>query len=76
MGNEIYKRQYKLEKKLGEFYADIATILSDQKVSCSIGVYHFEFLEDVQALLTKTGKVLYQTKAHGKVCYGIWDDVL
>ena len=65
-----------LEKKLEEFYVDIATILSDQKVSCSIGVYHFEFPEDVQALLAKTDKVLYKAKEHGKACYEIRDDVL
>lgn len=60
-----------LEKRLDEFLQDISGILSDRKVSCSIGAYQFIFPEDMQHLLETTDAMLYTAKANGRACYAI-----
>lgn len=60
-----------LESKLNQFLADISEILMELTVSCSIGVYHFQFPKQVKQLLTKTDNVLYEAKANGRACFVI-----
>lgn len=63
--------QEELEKKLEQFLLDISEILTEFTVSCSIGVYHFEFPKPIKQLLTQTDEVLYQAKANGRGCFMI-----
>ena len=61
-----------LREKLGRFQAEIADILPEfRKISCSIGVCHFDYPQDMQTLLTQADKILYQAKEHGRDCYVI-----
>lgn len=60
-----------LETKLEEFLQDISGILTEFTVSCSVGVYHFEFPKTIKELLTRTDEVLYQAKANGRACFVI-----
>lgn len=60
-----------LEEKLEEFLNEIAEILPERKVSCSIGAYRFSFPQDVKHLLEETDAVLYKAKAIGKACFVI-----
>lgn len=60
-----------LEEKLDSFLADIALILSEKKVSCSIGAYHFVYPQEIKCLLEETDTVLYRAKATGRACYVI-----
>ena len=49
----------------------ISGILSERKVSCSIGAYQFVFPQNVKHLLTETDEVLYKAKENGRACYVI-----
>ncbi len=60
-----------LEKRLEEFLDEVAQILPERKVSCSIGAYNFSFPQDVKYLLEETDGVLYKAKASGRACFVI-----
>ena len=62
-----------LSKRLDQFLADVATILPQRTVSCSIGAYHFVFPQEINHLLAETDQVLYQAKANGRACFIIQD---
>ena len=63
-----------LEEKLQQFQRDIATIRTEGKVSCSIGVYHFTFPQEIKHLLKETDNVLYMAKERGRACYVIQEE--
>ena len=69
---EMTKEQ--LEQKLEKFLADISSILTEKKVSCSIGAYHFEFPKEIKTLLTETDSVLYEAKRRGRACFVIQNE--
>lgn len=58
-----------LAEKLTQFLENIATILPEQKVSCSIGGYEFVFPENHAHILAKADEMLYKAKASGRACY-------
>ena len=60
-----------LEEKLNSFLLSVSTILTESKVSCSIGAYHFNISEDMQEILSKTDEVLYQAKKNGRARFEI-----
>ena len=62
-----------LARRLDKFLVDIATILPQRTVSCSIGAYHFVFPQEINHLLSETDQVLYQAKASGRACFIIQD---
>ena len=61
----------RLEEKLQQFQRDISTIRTEGKVSCSIGVYHFTFPQEIKHLLRETDNALYMAKERGRACYVI-----
>lgn len=63
--------QEELEKELEKFLLNISGILTEFKVSCSIGAHHFEFPKTMKELLTRTDEVLYEAKANGRGCFVI-----
>lgn len=60
-----------MEERLQQFQRAIATILPEGKVSCSIGVYHFTFPQEIKHLLRETDNALYMAKERGRACYVI-----
>ena len=58
-----------MEEKLLQFQRAISTILPEEKVSCSIGVYHFTFPQEIKHLLRETD--MYMAKERGRACYVI-----
>lgn len=63
--------QQELEQRLEHFLSMISGILSEKKVSCSIGAYEFTVKQKVKDLLAETDKVLYEAKKKGRACYVI-----
>lgn len=63
-----------LDQLLERFLADIAALLPDRRVSCSIGAWRFTFPADVTALLAQTDRALYQAKENGRGCFVILDE--
>lgn len=63
--------EQELKQRLQQFLDSISNILSDRKVSCSIGAYQFVFPQEVKHLLTETDEVLYKAKENGRACYVI-----
>ncbi|MEY8319914.1 ECF transporter S component [Lachnospiraceae bacterium 46-61] len=61
--------EQELKQHLQQFLDVISGILSEKKVSCSIGAYQFIFPQDVKCLLTETDEVLYKAKENGRACY-------
>ena len=55
-----------LKDKLEKFLLKVSGIEEKQKVSCSIGAYHFTFPEDEKVLFTRTDRLLYQVKENGR----------
>ncbi len=62
-----------LEGILTQFLHDIASILEQTTVSCSIGAYRFVLPLEMKQLLTETDRVLYQAKENGRACFVIED---
>ena len=60
-----------LKKMLESFLTEIAAILPEWTVSCSIGACRFTFPGDVTELLTQTDHALYQAKENGRACFVI-----
>lgn len=56
------------------FLAEIADILPERTVSCSIGAWRFTFPEEVATLLTQTDHALYQAKENGRSCFVLLDE--
>lgn len=54
---------------LDDLYKQIAEILPEQKVTCSIGVCSFKYPQELRDLLYATDKALYKAKEHGRACY-------
>ena len=63
--------QQVLEQRLQHFLEMISGILSEKKISCSIGAYEFVFKHKVKDLLAETDEVLYKAKEKGRACYVI-----
>ncbi len=63
--------EQELKQRLQQFLDVISGILSERKVSCSIGAYQFVFPQNVKHLLTETDEVLYKAKENGRACYVI-----
>lgn len=61
--------QEELTTKFDQLLKDCSKILRDKKVSCSIGVYHFKYPQDMIELMKKTDKVLYKAKHQGRTQY-------
>lgn len=61
--------EQELGQRLDEFLTIISGILTDKKVSCSIGAYQFCFPQEVKNLLTETDEMLYEAKENGRGCY-------
>ncbi len=61
--------EQELTQRLDHFLKEISTILSNKKVSCSIGAYQFVFPQEIKHLLTETDEVLYKAKERGRACY-------
>ena len=61
--------EQELGQRLDEFLTVISGILTDKKVSCSIGAYQFCFPQEVKNLLTETDEMLYKAKENGRACY-------
>ena len=59
---------------LERFLAEIADILPERTVSCSIGAWRFTFPEEVATLLTQTDHALYQAKENGRSCFVLLDE--
>ena len=70
MTEELMNRA-QMEEKLLQFQRAISTILPEGKVSCSIGVYHFTFPQEIKHLLRETDNALYMAKERGRACYVI-----
>ena len=64
-----------LEHLLTRFLHNIAGILPETTVSCSIGAYRFVFPQEIKHLLTETDRVLYQAKENGRACFVVEDSV-
>ncbi|MBU5435529.1 diguanylate cyclase [Pseudoflavonifractor sp. MSJ-37] len=60
-----------LARRLDGFLADIAGLLPEWKVTCSIGARCSDFQQDITELLTETDDALYRAKARGRACYVI-----
>lgn len=60
-----------LEAKLRGFLDEIAGVLPDRKVSCSIGAYQFVFPQPIRSLLAETDAMLYKAKEMGRACYAV-----
>lgn len=58
-----------LAKVLDELYVQIADILPQKKITCSIGVCAFTYPQEVRDLLYATDKALYKAKERGRACY-------
>ncbi len=67
--NTLTKQE--LMQRLDQFLQNLSGVLSDKKVSCSIGGYQFVFPQNVKHLLTETDDMLYQAKANGRACYAL-----
>lgn len=63
-----------LEERLMQFEKAVSTILTEEKVSCSIGVYHFTFPQEIKHLLRKTDNALYAAKERGRACFVIYEE--
>lgn len=64
--------QSELEKRLDVFLESISHLLpNERRVSCSIGVCHFEPPVDMTSLIAATDRFLYEAKKRGKACYVI-----
>jgi PleD family two-component response regulator len=66
--------QEELTTRLEQLLKDCSKILRDKKVSCSIGVYHFEYPQDMTELMKKTDKVLYKAKHQGRAQYVLYHE--
>lgn len=64
-----------LEKLLSEFLVNVAGISTRQKISCSIGAYHFVYPQEIQDLLRETDLVLYEAKEKGRACFVVKEEV-
>lgn len=64
-----------LKHRLDEFLTNVenislpAGVMPDQKITCSIGVCHFDSPQDVHALISAADKLLYEAKKQGRACY-------
>lgn len=63
-----------LEERLLQFEKDVSTILTEGKVSCSIGVYHFTFPQEIKHLLRETDNALYAAKERGRACFVVHEE--
>ncbi len=63
-----------LEEKLQQFQGDISAIRTEGKVSCSIGVYHFTFPQEIKHLLRETDNALYMAKERGRACFVVQEE--
>lgn len=54
---------------LDDLYGQIADILPERKVTCSIGVCSFKYPQEIRKLLYATDKALYRAKERGRACY-------
>lgn len=62
-----------LSELLNGFLSEIAGILPERTVSCSIGAYRFIFPQEVSELLSQTDRALYQAKEAGRARFVIFD---
>lgn len=58
-----------LEKKLDKFLASISALLTEIRVSCSIGGYEFLFPQKLSSILSMADTMLYKAKESGRACY-------
>lgn len=63
--------QREMKERLDQFLEVISAVLSERKISCSIGAYQFVFPQKVEHLLTETDRLLYKAKENGRACYVI-----
>ena len=63
-----------LQERLMQFEKAVSTILTEGKVSCSIGVYHFTFPQEIKHLLRETDNALYAAKERGRACFVIYEE--
>lgn len=63
-----------LEERLGQFEKSVSMILMEGKVSCSIGVYHFTFPQEIKHLLRETDSALYAAKERGRACFVVHEE--
>lgn len=61
--------QNALAALLDDLYKDLADILPQQKVTCSIGVCSFTYPQEIRKLMYATDKALYKAKERGRACY-------
>ena len=54
---------------LDDLYKNLADILPQQKVTCSIGVCSFTYPQEIRKLMYATDKALYKAKERGRACY-------
>lgn len=71
----LYKpiTQNALAALLDDLYKDLADILPQQKVTCSIGVCSFTYPQEIRKLMYATDKALYRAKEQGRACYVFGD---
>ena len=63
-----------LEERLMQFEKAVSAILTEEKVSCSIGVYHFTFPQEIKHLLRETDNALYAAKERGRACFVVHEE--
>lgn len=61
-----------LKEKLDAFLEGLSAIrTTSDSISCSMGVCHFHYPENMQTLYTETDQILYSAKKKGRACYVI-----
>lgn len=58
-----------LAEKLTQFLENIASILPERKISCSIGGYEFVLPEKHTHILAMADEMLYKAKENGRACF-------
>lgn len=60
-----------VKDRLDAYFEDIANILPDRKVTCSVGVCHYPYPKEIQELFRVTDHVMYEAKNGGRGRYVI-----
>ncbi len=61
-----------MKLRLSQFQSNISDLLGEAaKVTCSIGVCHFAYPQDIQTIYKEADQMLYQAKNNGRNCYVI-----
>ena len=63
-----------LEERLMQFEKAASAILTEEKVSSSIGVYHFTFPQEIKYLIRETDNALYAAKERGRDCFIVHEE--